>query len=302
MPGASKRPTLAPGRPRTVGGSASRRRVCSLASAAYSLLSAVYLLCVGCSSSNPDLTWQRIQGQGVMRVGMEANWVPFEYVDGAGQLTGFDVELARALGQRLGLEVQFYPTLSFDGLYDALSAGQVDVVISAVVVDVGRSADFAYSTPYFDAGQVLVVALDGRDDVDEMQDLDGRVLAVELGSDGDAVARRWARRLTAMSLLHTDSATAALDAVAAGRAAAALTDRATALMALKVYRRRRTMDAGRLAGAADLRIGGAPVTAEQYAAVVLKESGELLRALNDALDDMRRAGALGELERKWLGP
>jgi ABC-type amino acid transport substrate-binding protein len=283
----------------------------------YCLLFAVCGLLSGCAASKPDLAWGRIQEQGVIRVGMEANWVPFEYVDGTGQLAGFDVALARALGDRLGLEVQFHPTLSFDGLYDALTARQVDVVISAVVVDMGRSADFAYSTPYFDAGQVLVVGPDGADGstlrqhpeprpelaeglvegeraevVDGMRDLSGRVLAVELGSDGDTVARRWARRLAGLSLLHTDSADAALDAVASGRADAALVDRATALMALRAYG-----DAS-----SGLHISGAPVTDEQYAVVMLKQSGELLHALNAALDDMHRNGTLAELEREWLGP
>jgi ABC-type amino acid transport substrate-binding protein len=51
-----------------------------------------------------------------------------------------------------------------------------------------------------------------------------------------------------------------------------------------------------------LYISGEPVTGEQYAVVALKESGELLRALDDALEDMRRDGSLGELEEKWLGP
>jgi ABC-type amino acid transport substrate-binding protein len=51
-----------------------------------------------------------------------------------------------------------------------------------------------------------------------------------------------------------------------------------------------------------LRISGKPVTAEQYAIAVRRESRELLRALNTALADMQRDGALQELERKWLGP
>lgn len=255
----------------------------------YCLLSTVYCLLAGCAKQEPDLTWQRIQEQGILRVGMEANWVPFEYVDGVGELSGFDVELALALGERLGLTVQFYPTLSFDGFYDALTAGQVDAVISAVVVDMGRTADFAYTAPYFDAGQVLVVDFD-RAGITQMGDLDGRVLAVELGSNGDAVARRWTRRLSDLSLLHTDSADAALDAVADGRADAALTDRATALMALKAR------------GDGSLRISGPPVTGEQYAVVMLKGSDQLLGAINTALADLREDGTLAELERKWLGP
>lgn len=255
------------------------------------LSNGLMLLCflASCRGAEPDLTWQRIQEQGVMRVGMEANWVPFEYVDGAGQLAGFDVELARELGARLGLEVQFVANLSFDGLYDALTAGRADVIISAVVVDMARSADFSYSAPYFDAGQALVVRSD-NDDIEAMQDLRGRMLAVELGSDGDTVARRWARRLADMSLLHTDSTDAALVAVAEGQADAALTDRASALIALKA------------APGMDLHIAGEPVTEQQYAVVVHKESGELLRAVNATLAEMRRDGALQALERRWVGP
>jgi polar amino acid transport system substrate-binding protein len=266
--------------------------------ALFILFSAFGGLVAGCTAPKPDPTWQRIQEQGVIRVGMEANWVPFEFVDGSGQLIGFDVELARALGERMGLEVQFVANLSFDGLYDALTADRVDMVISAMVVDMDRSADFAFSTPYFDAGQVLVVG-PGSADVDGMKDLDGRVLAVELGSEGDSVARRWARRLTDLSLLHTDSAKEALAVVAEGRADAALTDRATALMTLR--------DEGPFwatngEGRRALAVSGEPVTGEQYAIVVRRDSSALLQALNQALVELRRDGALEALERKWLGP
>lgn len=244
---------------------------------------------VGCKPSRPDLAWQRIQEQGVLRIGMDANWVPFEYIDGSGQLSGFDVDLARELGSRLGLKVEFVANLSFDGLYDALTAGRADAIISALVVERERSSDFMYSTPYFDAGQVIVVGAD-RAGIDGMEDLARRVLAVELGSAGDAVARRWARRLTDLVLVHVDSADDALSAVASGQADAALTDRATALMALREV------------SVAGLRIDGEPVTGEQYAIAVRRGVDGLLRALNAALADMQQDGTLQELEREWLGP
>jgi polar amino acid transport system substrate-binding protein len=248
----------------------------------------------GCAASKTDEVWQRIQAQGVWRVGLEPTWVPFEYVDGAGLLSGFDVELARELSRRLGLEVQFVANLGYDGLYDALTTGQADAIISAVVVDDSRRVDFAFSRPYFEAGQVLVVGPQSAG-VETPEDLRGRVLAVELGSDGDALARRWRSRWSDLELLHTDSADAALDAVADGRAGAALTDRATALLALNAANK-----AG--AGLGGLRISGKPVTAEQYAIVVRSESRDLLRALNAALADLQRDGTLQALERHWLGP
>jgi len=107
--------------------------------------------------ARPDDTWDRVRETGVLRVGMDASFPPFETIAADGALAGFDVDLARELGRRLGVEIQFVANLPYDGLYDALAVDRVDVVISALVVNPARMADFAYSASYFDAGQVLVV-------------------------------------------------------------------------------------------------------------------------------------------------
>jgi ABC-type amino acid transport substrate-binding protein len=283
-------------------------RILLLSNSSAFLLWCTFLLLVfllsSCGAAEPDLTWQRIQEQGVFRIGMDANWVPFEFVDGTGQLSGFDVALARELGKRLGVDVHFVANLSYDGLYDALTAGRADVIISAVIVEMGRSADFLFSNPYFDAGQVLVTDATSAH-IEGMADLEGRVLATELGSVGDMVARRWARRLPQLTLLHTNSVKASFAAVTDGQADAAIADRASALIALKTNSELPDLSIGSDAATnanVPLRISGSPVTDEQYAAVVRKESGELLRALNVALAEMRCDGTLEQLEREWLGP
>ena len=79
-----------------------------------------------------DHTWAVIQQTGMLRVGMDASYPPFEEIDETtGELRGYDVELAREIGRRLGLEVQFV-NIGFDGLYDALITKKVDAVISAL--------------------------------------------------------------------------------------------------------------------------------------------------------------------------
>lgn len=257
------------------------------------------ILLAHCRDEPADLAWQRIQDQGTIQIGMDANWMPFEYIDGTGRLVGFDVDLVQELGQRMELDINLVANLSFDGLYDALTAGQVDAVISAVVVDMDRSASFAFSSPYFDAGQAMVAPAQNTN-IDSMKDLQGRVLAVELGSESDSVARHWVRRVLDLSLLHTDSAENALIAVAQNRADAAVTDRATALISLK--RLRNVDTSAQQVGSRDLRIVDRPITDEQYAIVVRRDSQLLLNSINDALSGMRRDGTLQALEEKWLGP
>jgi ABC-type amino acid transport substrate-binding protein len=211
------------------------------------------------------------------------------------------VDLAQELTERIGLGIRFDASLSYDGLFDALVAGRVDAVISAVVVDPARTEDFAFSRPYFDAGQVMVVD-EWRTDIVELADLSRSVLAVELGSEGDTVARRLARRLIGLELLHLDSADLALTAVADGAAQAALVDRATALMLLKRRKVGATSDQQGSMGAVQLVIAGEPVTVEQYAVVVPRTSTSLLTAINEAVQALEKDGTLAHLEQKWLGP
>jgi glutamine transport system substrate-binding protein len=276
------------------------RRNLTVLSLANGFLLALSLLS-GCRDRREDLTWQRIQDQGSLRVAVDPNWVPFEYIDGSGQLAGFDVDLAYELGRRMGLDVDLITGLSFDGLFDGLAAGQADAIISAVVVDMGRSADFSYSTPYFDAGQVLVVG-PRKPDIDNIEDLSGGALAVELGSEGDRIARHWARRLIDLSIWHTDSSDEAVAALREKRADAALLDRATALILLRADQERNVSNGEQMTESSELRIPGDPLTGEQYAVVVRREDKALLRAINDVLAQMRRDGTLEVLERKWLGP
>jgi ABC-type amino acid transport substrate-binding protein len=250
----------------------------------------VFVICVA-ACARPDDAWDRVRQTGVIRVGMDASFPPFEAIAADGTLIGFDVDLARELGRRLGVEVVFVANLSYDGLYDALAVDHVDVVISALVINPDRMADFAYSASYFDAGQVLVVRSargrgEGEEDIEGMSDLAGRVVAVELGTQGDLEARKWARRLPDLTVVHHETASRALAAVEAGEADVALVDHVSALATEGM--------GGRLV------IVGQPVIQEPYAVAVHKGSRYLLRAINDALAEMEADGTMEALIAEWL--
>ena len=290
------------------------------------------LLIVLSACARPDAAWDRVRESGVLRVGMDASFPPFEIIAADGTLAGFDVDLARELGRRMmgpalsgpvlseaegaegaeGIEVQFVANLPYDGLYDALAVNRVDVVISALVVNPARMADFAYSTSYFDAGQVLVVresrgageqgsgGAEGQraESIEGMADLEGHRLAVEFGTQGDLEARKWARRLSDLTVVPYQTAAEALAAVAAGQADGALVDHVSALVAT-----------GKTLGVSEnpkgfegfeLVIVGEPVVEEPYAVAVRHDSQRLLRAINEALAEMKADGTLEALIAEWL--
>lgn len=240
------------------------------------------VLLPGCQEQEGQ-SWPRIENSGVLRVGMDPTYPPFETADNS-ELQGLDVDLARALAADLGLEAQFV-YFGYDGLYDALYSGQVDVLISALVVAPERTRDFAYSIPYFNAGLVLATA--GQPAAPQtMQQMAGRTLAVELGSQGHVEADSWERRLAGLVVRPYNSPDEAVTAVVNLEADAALVDHVSG----RLYH---------LQHAAFVVISE-PITDESYAVVVRAEDTLLLENINQALLQLQDNDQLQTIVRQWL--
>lgn len=248
-----------------------------------SVLIAVAVL-VGCSPP-VDAVWNRVQASGTLRVGMDASFPPFESIGPDGTPRGLDVDLASEISSRLDLETQFVVNLPYDGLYDALTAGRVDIVISALVVNPARTADYAYSRSYFNAGQVLV-AREAESESASIRDLEGHSLAVVLGTDGDRVGREWERRTSDLTLVQFRTPAEVLEALRDGKTDTALVDHVSAL-------------AGTGEGTG-LTIVDDAVTEVPYACAVPADSATLLREVNRALLTMEQDGTMDQLIDKWL--
>lgn len=238
-------------------------------------------LLVGCKEADPSLG--RIQQAGVLRVGLDPSWPPFEHVDQEGEIVGLDVDLARAIGQRLGVEVHLVVS-GWEGLYAAMAAGQFDVAISALPYDPWRTQEVAYSITYFNAGPVVVASLDGT--VSEEGDLEGTAVHVEFGSEGDVQARRLQRKMPKLGIVPHDTPQEALGAAAADAGSAAIVDAVSARLYIRDDPR--------------LRIVGDPLYDESYVIAVPLEARSLQRAIDEALIEMRESGELERLLDRWL--
>ena len=231
----------------------------------------------------PDEAWARVQSSGVIRFATDASYHPFEGVGSDGVFYGLDVDVARDVARRLGARAEFL-NAGMDALYDVLRVGQADASISALPVDPAREGPWAYSQPYFDAGLVLVAR---EDDVRlEIGDWAGRLIAVALGSEGDAWLRSYRRRAVGTSAAHFDSALDAARAVEEGQADGAIVDGVAARQLLAAQFDR-------------LRIAG-QLTHEPYAIAVWSSSFELLAAIDAALAGMEADGTLARIVDTWM--
>jgi ABC-type amino acid transport substrate-binding protein len=122
---------------------------------------------------------------GELRIAVDATFPPFA-VAMENDLFGIDIDIGRALGERLGVPVRFV-NMGYDGLYDSLRVDQADIILSALVRNEARQGEVHYTRAYFDAGLVLV------GDLSRMEDAAGHSIAYEFGSLGDEEVRRWLR-------------------------------------------------------------------------------------------------------------
>lgn len=247
------------------------------------LLCFAFLLLTRCSGQ--DDTWQKIKETGVLKVGLDPTYPPFETFDGE-EMVGIDADVAAALAEELNVEIEFV-YFGYDGLYDALLTKQADVLISALVIMPERTKDFAYSKPYFNAGEILVVS-EGDGGIEEIADLNGRSLAVELGAQSHVLATEWERKLPGLTILPFNTPDEALTAVLNQTADAALIDAISGRLYLKEN--------------SGLKRIETPVTVEPYAIVVRAEDSQLLTQLNNSLNTLQSSGKLDTIMRNWLDP
>jgi len=216
---------------------------------------------------------------------VDTHWPPMEYLDDTKQPTGYDVELVKALAAAGGFTVEFR-SVAWDSLFAGLESGTYDAIASAVVINDARRTKYAFSDPYLNAGQVLVVPR-GSPAV-RLGDLKGRPIGVQTGTVAfDAVSRELGSSTRVKTYDAIDRAFADL---AAGRVAGVVTE--TPVAAQYAVRNRRYPGA--------FLIVGTPLTTENYGLVVKKGNTALLETLNAALAKVKAAGTLEQLAASWL--
>lgn len=219
---------------------------------------------------------------GEMRIGVDASYPPFAIAT-ADDLFGLDIDLGRAIAARLNIPVRFV-NMGYDGLYDSLKADQVDIVISALLVEPSRLGDVRYTRHYFNNGLVLVSS--ANKPLESMYDLPGGSVAYEFGSEADQQAHIWLRRVLPFEIQPYELPQYALDAVRLNIADAALVDATSALLYLRNH----------TGWNASYRY----VTDSWYAVAVRLDRFELWAVVNEALQSLANDGALDAILSRWL--
>jgi ABC-type amino acid transport substrate-binding protein len=275
-----------------------RQRWWLAAACALSVLLLVWLLWPGQDTPlaqfmRRDVTWQAMQSRGAWRVGMDPSFPPFESLDADNLPAGYDVALAQALAAEWGLEAEIV-AIGFDSLLDALQAAKIDAIISAYPYDARLTRDVAFSQAYFDAG--LQLAVREGSPIDGVEDLAGKRVAVEWGSEGDMIGRQLQRDGLDVQLVPFETPQDAVAAlVAENEAGGEVGGEVDALLVDGVTLRQAQ------ASGAPLAAAGPYLTSNPYVIVVPRRAVELLERTNAGLAELRENGLLEQLELTWFG-
>lgn len=217
-----------------------------------------------------------------LRVATDATFPPFEIVDETTkELTGFDVELMKAIAAKAGFTLE-WSNLPFDSVLAGLSQCQFDLAIAAITITEDRKKEMLFSDPYINAGQIVVVRLEDAS-IQSKDDLAGKTVAAQLGTTGEIEARK----IENVNYKPYDTYDLAFLDLANGQVDAVIADYPTAL--------------GFIGQNADkLKTVGEVFTEESYGIAVCKNREDLLAPLNTALQALKDEGKIAELEQTWL--
>ncbi|WP_412029005.1 ABC transporter substrate-binding protein [Deinococcus yunweiensis] len=230
-------------------------------------------------------TVAQVKQKGVLVLGTDPTFAPFEFKGTDGSIQGFDIDIARAVAKDLGVKLEIR-AVGFGALMpQSVTSGRVDMAMSGITITAERAKVVAFSAPYYRSAQVFIVRGGNPGKFAWPSDVKGRTVGVQANTTGQFVANDLLKP-KGVTLKAYDDFAAGLADVRAGRIAALVGDAPTVDDLSK-----------RLPG--QFQKAGADLAAEDYGMVFAKGS-DLAAAANKTLARMKADGSYQALLNKWI--
>lgn len=252
-------------------------------------------LVVGCGSSSDSeeaggesankkeqTAYEKIMDEGVITIGTEGTYKPFTYHDENDELTGYDVEVAKAIGEKLGVKVEF-SEITWEGLLASLDNGTVDLVLNQVGVTDERKEKYDFSDPYLYSYIALITTAD-NEDITSWDSARGKKTSLNVSSNYALIAEDYEMDITASETFSKD-----IELLTAGRTDCVINN----TIAFNDYITEKPDVA--------IKIVDVQEQADTVAVPIPKGNEDLVKAINKALEELKADGTLTKLSEQFLG-
>jgi len=230
-----------------------------------------------------DDSLSSVLDSGTLTIGTEGTYRPFSFhADGSGDLTGYDVEVARAVADELGVKAEFEET-QWDAIFAGLEAGRFDTIANQVSITPEREEAYAFSTPYTYSTGVIVVPEDNTD-ITSFESLAGKTTAQSLTSNWNTLATE-----SGATVQGVEGWAQSVALVEDGRVDATINDKLTYL------------DYKKQTGAAGLKVAAETEERSESAFAFAKDGTALAEAVSDALATLSEDGTLASISDTYFG-
>ena len=215
---------------------------------------------------------------GTLVMGTNAEFPPYEFYEDS-KIVGIDAEIAQAIADKLGMELQI-EDMSFDAIIPSLTSGKIDFGAAGMTVTEDRKASVDFTDSYASSTQVIIVKTGST--VTGEADLNGKTVGVQLGTTGDALAGD----IEGATIERYNKGMEAVQSLSQGKVDAVVIDQETA----KAF----------VSNVEGIEILEEKLTEEEYAIAVKKGNTELLDKMNAAIKELKEDGTLDSIVAKYI--
>ena len=225
---------------------------------------------------------------GTLVMGTNAQFPPYEFRDENNEVAGIDADIAAAIADKLGMELEI-TDMAFDSLIPALQSGTIDIILAGMTADPERAESVDFTDSYATGVQVIIVPEDSdiapaeQEDGTMAVDLTGKLIGVQAGTTGDMYCTD---DYGQESVRQYDNGALAVSALANGQIDCVVIDNEPA----KNY----------VAANTGLKILDTEYITENYAAAIAKDNTELYEQVNAAIQELKADGTIDEIIGKYI--
>lgn len=251
------------------------------------IMTTIIAISVGCSKkdSSESNSIQKVKDSGKLVLGLDDTFAPMGFRDNSGEIVGFDIDLAKEVANRMGVELEIKP-IEWSSSILSLNKGDIDVLWNGLTINETRKEQINFSKPYLN-NRLVIVKPKGRNDINLKEDLAGKILGVQVGSNDEALQSDPISKEAKEIRKYDVNVNAFLD-LKAKRIDAVIIDE----VAAQYYISEEKVDF--------VVVENSPLTEEFYGVGFRKNATELLAEVDRILDEMKADGKASEISQKWF--